>query len=135
MITKLTHVSILVKDYDEALELYVGKLGFVVITDMTDTNGGRFLSVAPEKQERLEIILQQPSDTPYYNKENAKRLESFIGSIPWWIFEVHNCQETFEELSNKGVKFDGTPKQQPWGTSANFEDLYGNKFILLEPSS
>lgn len=91
MISKLTHVTILVRDYDEALEFYSNKLGFVVKTDMTDTNGGRFLSIALKEQTGLEIILQKPSDTPYYNAKQAERLESFIGSVPWWIFEVDNC--------------------------------------------
>jgi hypothetical protein len=93
------------------------------------------LSIAPKKQTGLEIILQKPSDTPHYRAEPVERLEPFIGSIPWWIFEVDDCRKTFEELSNKGVIVEGKPKQQPWGTSVNFEDLYGNKFMLLEPSS
>jgi catechol 2,3-dioxygenase-like lactoylglutathione lyase family enzyme len=135
MISKLTHVTILVKDYNEALEFYVSKLGFTVVTDMKVPNGGRFVSIAPKEQTGLEIILQKPSDTPYYNAEQANRLESFIGSIPWWIFEVNDCQKTFEKRSSKGVKFTSTPKQQPWGTSVNFEDLYGNKFMIIEPSS
>jgi catechol 2,3-dioxygenase-like lactoylglutathione lyase family enzyme len=131
MISKLTHVTILVKDYDQALEFYVNKLGFVVVEDMTDVNGGRFLSVAP-KDGGTEIILQKPADTPFYSPEQGERLESFIGNIPWWIFEVDDCQKTFNELSSKGVKFENTPEQKPWGRSVNFEDLYGNKFMLLE---
>jgi catechol 2,3-dioxygenase-like lactoylglutathione lyase family enzyme len=131
MITKLTHVTVLVKDYDEALEFYVSKLGFGIVADMSDAKGGRFLSVAP-KDGGIEIILQKPSDTPFYKVEEAERLEQFIGSIPWWIFKVDDCQQTFEELSSKGVKFVDKPEKKPWGTSVNFEDLYGNKFMLLE---
>jgi catechol 2,3-dioxygenase-like lactoylglutathione lyase family enzyme len=133
VITKLTHVTILVKDYDEALEFYVNKLGFSVVVDMKDEHGGRFLGLAL-KEGDIEIVLQKPSDIPYYTPEQAHRLEQSIGSIPWWIFKVDDCQQTFEELSGKGVKFENTPDRKPWGTSVNFEDLYGNKFMLLELS-
>jgi predicted enzyme related to lactoylglutathione lyase len=59
-------------------------------------------------------------------------LMDHVGKAPGWAFGTDNCRETYETLSARGVKFQSPPTEQPWGIQATFEDLYGNKFSIVQ---
>lgn len=130
MIENMTHVMLLVKDYDEALDFYTNKLGFKKVTDVSAMPGMRFLSVAPKGQ-GTEIVLVKP--TPMmYGEEGAKRMTELIGKHPGWLFKVDDCKKTCEELKAKGVRVVKEPGPAPFGIQAVIIDLYGNSMILVE---
>ena len=135
---RLTHVTVVVKDQEEALRWYTEKLGFEKRADDSTTMPGlRWLTVAPQGQTEPEIVLNQP-DTRIMGKEHDEmmnRLRSSIGKNPTWVLWTDDCMRTYEELVKRGVKFPFPPQRQPWGLSAVFEDLYGNPYNLLEPPS
>jgi predicted enzyme related to lactoylglutathione lyase len=132
MITKLTHVTILVRDQDEALRWYSEKLGFEKRADEIFGPGSRWLTVGPKGQKDLEIVLQKP-DPAMHGKELANKLQKRIGQGIIWVLHTDNCRKDYETLQSRGVKFVSPPEEMPWGVSAVFEDLYGNPFNLVEP--
>jgi len=133
LITKLSIVTILVRDQDEALKWYTEKLGFEKRDDNSATVPGyRWLTVAPKGQKELMIVLSKP------RSEEAMQQ---VGGQPGpkgnpeatWVFETDDCRKTWEELKGKGVRVLGEPVERPYGVEAGFEDLYGNVFWMIEP--
>lgn len=127
MLTKLTRVTILVKDQEEALRWYTGTLGFEKRADQVFGPGIRWLTVAPKDQEEVEIVLV-PADTP----EKQARIGSQAADHVFLVVQTDNCGQEYERLQSHGVKFLSPPAEQPWGVEAVFEDLYGNRMDLLE---
>ena len=125
MLTKLAVVTILVRDQDEALQFYTEKLGLEKMDDMNFGDGNRWLTVTAPNQKDVQIFLQQGDSF-------GVDLMDTVGRAPSWAFNTDNCQETYESLKSRGVKFASEPKKQPWGIEATFEDLYGNKFSVVE---
>jgi catechol 2,3-dioxygenase-like lactoylglutathione lyase family enzyme len=130
MIENLTHVMLFVKDYDEALDFYTNKLGFIKIADVNMGQGWRFLSVAPKGQ-GTEIILHVPN-AAMQDEEEAKQQTELIGKTPSLMFKVDDCKQTCEELRSKGVTIAIEPGEAPYGIQALILDLYGNPLWLIE---
>jgi predicted enzyme related to lactoylglutathione lyase len=128
MLTKVAVVTILVRDQDEALQFYTEKLGLEKMDDMNFGEGNRWLTVTTTKQKDLQIFLQKADSF-------GADLMDAVGRAPTWAFNTDNCRETYEALKARGVKFLSEPKEQPWGIEAVFEDLYGNKFSVVEEQS
>ncbi len=125
MITKLAVVTILVRDQDEALQFYTEKLGLEKMDDMSFGEGNRWLTVTAQNQRDVQIFLQ---------KADSFGIDAMdqVGKATMWAFNTDNCREDYETFKGRGVKFLSEPTEQPWGTQAIFEDLYGNKFSIVE---
>lgn len=121
LITRLDHVTVFVKDYDEALKWYTEILGLEKTADQTFGQGQRWLTVAPRGEKGSEIVLAK-ADGPG---------TELIGKQALWVFHTTDCQKTHEALQARGVKFRKPPSKTGWGGQAIFEDLYGNEFVLL----
>ena len=132
MIHKLARVTIYVRDQEEALAYYTEKLGLEKRSDQSFGPRMRWLTVAPKGQAEVEIVLQSPNEA-MHGKRGAKRIEKLIGQGSTWVWYTEDCRATHAELEARGVKFTSTPLEQPYGTEAVFEDLYGNTFSLLQP--
>ncbi|MFZ0821077.1 MAG: VOC family protein [Candidatus Acidiferrales bacterium] len=130
MITKLSLVTILVRDQDEALRWFTECLGLKKLQDAKFGNGARWLVVAPHDQPEFGIVLQKPEPGEHGDERARMKMEQ-IGKGTTWVFHADNLDETYETLSAKGVKFEGAPKALPWGRQAIFEDLYGNRYALM----
>ena len=125
MLTKLAVVTILVRDQDEALQYYTEKLGLEKMDDVNFGEGNRWLTVTAPQQRDVQIFLQKGDSF-------GVDLMDSVGRAPSWAFNTDNCRETYRVLKDRGVKFLSEPKEQPWGIEAVFEDLYGNKFSVVE---
>jgi predicted enzyme related to lactoylglutathione lyase len=125
MLTKIAVVTILVRDQDEALRFYTEKLGLEKMDDMTFGEGNRWLTVTPPGQKEVQIFLQKADSF-------GANLMDYVGKAPSWAFNTDDCRATYETLKARGVNFLSEPKEQPWGVEAVFEDLYGNKFSVVE---
>lgn len=121
VITRLDHVTVFVKDYDEALKWYTATLGLEKTADQAFGNNERWLTVAPHGQKDGQIVLAKPKGA---NTE-------LIGKQALWVFHTDDCQKAYETLKSRGVKFRTPPQKLSWGAQAIFEDLYGNEFVLL----
>lgn len=131
MITKLVRVTILVRDYDEALQFYTEKLGLEKHDDIPFGPGVRWVTVAPAGQADIEIVLQQPH-AAMHGEEHAGAMAARVGQSPTWVFNTDDCRKTYAELQERGVHFTSAPEEQPYGVEAVFQDLYGNSFSLLQ---
>ncbi len=134
MLSGLTHISLLVKDYDEALEWYTQKLGLeprsnVEWSDVLSQYGQnyRWVTVSVKGQNDVEVVLHKP-----YEQEEGE-LEPLIGKTPGFVFGIDDCYAEVEQLRTKGVRIAGEPETVPWGIQASLEDLYGNIHVLVEP--
>ena len=130
MITRLTLVTILVSDQEEALRWFTEVLGLKKLQDASYGNGARWLVVAPQEQSDFGIVLQKP-ESAEHGEERARLKMEQIGKGTTWVFRADNLDETYQTLSARGVKFLSPPKSQPWGKQAIFEDLYGNQYALM----
>jgi len=126
---KLKYVTVLVRDYDEALRWYTGVLGWRKVEDRAFGPGQRWVVVAPQGPGNVGIVLDRPASGGA--DDAMKNYTDRIGKETNWVFQVADCPRLFDILSKRGVKFIEPPKLQPWGTSqAIFEDLYGNVFVV-----
>jgi catechol 2,3-dioxygenase-like lactoylglutathione lyase family enzyme len=118
-------ITLLVKDQDEALAWYTQKLGFEKRRDDTQSiDGFRWLTVGPRGQPELEFAL-----LPIQHGDPAQ-----LGKMPTIVLRTSSCARTFEELKARGVTFQGRVEAMAFGKTANFVDLYGNPYQLLEPA-
>lgn len=127
MIKKATIVTLLVRDQDEALRFYTETLGLEKRMDDTSVPGLRWLTVAPPEQKELQIVLAKAK-----SEEDLRQVGKQAGTFPLFVLNTDGCRKDYETLKSRGVRFLTSPKEQPWGTEAIFEDLYGNRFDLLE---
>ena len=129
MIEKIGHITILVKDQDDALKFYTEKLGFKKCQDTMFGEDMRWVTVAPKNQPDLEITFVKAD-----SREKLKSLGKQAGDHVFLTLETDNCRRDYEAMKAKGVKFMGEPANQPYGTEVVFEDLYGNLFDLIQHS-
>jgi catechol 2,3-dioxygenase-like lactoylglutathione lyase family enzyme len=124
---KLGHVTVLVKDYDEALDFYVKKLGFEKRADNPMGKDYRWVTVAPLGQKEIAIVFVL-ADT----REKQARVGSQVANHVFFVLETDDCEGDYRAMKARGVRFFGEPKEMPWGKEVVFEDLYGNRFDLLQ---
>lgn len=133
MISRLNHVNVFVLDQDRAKTFYTETLGFELRNDAT-LDGFRWLTVGPRDQKDLNILLAYPAP-PMFSPEDAEAVRALVakGALGGGVFVTADCQETFEELSAKGVTFLQEPAERPYGIEALFRDDSGNWFSLTQP--
>lgn len=125
-------VGIYVRDQDEAVEFYVGKLGFKVHTDVK--NGDyRWLTVQHPEQPSFQLGLYKPAP-PTVDVATAKTLNEVVakGAMPPLVLVTGDCQATFEVLKAKGVEFTQEPVKRFGSCDASFRDPSGNGWKLIE---
>ncbi|MDH5647611.1 MAG: VOC family protein, partial [Candidatus Heimdallarchaeota archaeon] len=123
-------VTIVVRDIEEALSFYVGKLGFEKKHDFPISKDRPMVMVAPKNQKEVAIVLRKPFAGD--NELLTSELDREIGRGSLLTFSTSNCNETYEKLKSQGVKFINQPIMKEYGLEAIFEDNYGNRFSILE---
>jgi catechol 2,3-dioxygenase-like lactoylglutathione lyase family enzyme len=127
-------VSLLVRDYDEALAFYVGKLGFELIEDHAiPEQGKRWVVVAPpgrlsDGAPGTRLLLARASTA-----EQAQRVGAQTGGRVFLFLYTDDLWRDHERLTRLGVEFVRPPAEQPYGSVAVFKDLYGNLWDLIQP--
>lgn len=125
-------VGLYVRDQDEALAFYVGKLGFVVHTDAG--NGDyRWLTVQHPDQPGFQLGLFRPGP-PVHDAATAQALNALVakGAMPPLVLTVADCKATYERLSAVGVEFMQEPVARYGTVDAGFRDPSGNGWKLIE---
>jgi catechol 2,3-dioxygenase-like lactoylglutathione lyase family enzyme len=128
MTQHLAAIALIVRDYDEALDFYVGKLGFTLVEDTKQSDTKRWVLVAPRGVQEMRLLLAK-ADTP----EQKTRLGNQTGGRVFLFLHTDDFQRDHEVYRARGVRFLEPPRQEPYGTVAVFVDLYGNKWDLIEP--
>ena len=123
-------ISLLVRDYDEAISYYVDKLGFRLMEDTDMGNGKRWILITPHASTDACILLAKAS-----SPEQLSRVGDQTGGRVFLFLHTDNFQREYEAMHSKGVRFLEEPRHESYGTVVVFEDLYGNKWDLLEMKS
>jgi catechol 2,3-dioxygenase-like lactoylglutathione lyase family enzyme len=122
-------VSVLVRDYDEALDFYVGVLGFDLIEDSpVREQGKRWVVVRPPGARDGGILLARASD-----EDQAARIGNQTGGRVFLFLYTDDFDRDYTAYRDRGVAFVRPPREMPYGKVAVFRDLYGNLWDLLEP--
>jgi catechol 2,3-dioxygenase-like lactoylglutathione lyase family enzyme len=123
-------VSLVVRDYDEALAFFVGKLGFALVEDtFVPEQAKRWVVVSPPGARESRLLLAQAS-TP----EQESRIGSQTGGRVFLFLYTDDFWRDYESFRAKGVEFVRPPARHAYGTVAVFKDLYGNLWDLLQPA-
>jgi predicted enzyme related to lactoylglutathione lyase len=105
-------------------EILRDRLGFKVVTDdATTIPNYRWLSVAPQQQDGLEIVL---------NLATTPEQLAGVGKQGIFVFASNDIHADYAALKSRGVKLQNEPRENPWGSDFVFEDLYGNDFDLVQ---
>ena len=118
MIKQIKFVSIPVADQNRALDFYTEKLGFTIITDQPFDDKQRWIELRVPKAETRVVLFTQDDD------------EKRIGSFMNMSYACDDIEKTYAELTERGVKFEGRPSKEPWGTYAIFKASEGNRFVV-----
>ncbi|MBM7775463.1 catechol 2,3-dioxygenase-like lactoylglutathione lyase family enzyme [Actinokineospora baliensis] len=121
---RLGMVTLVVRDYDEAVAFYAGVLGFRLEQD-TDLGGRKRWVVLDAGPVRL---LLAEAAAP----EQAKAIGAQAGGRVGWFLESEDFAADHARLVAAGVEFEEEPRQEAYGTVAVFRDLYGNRWDLLQ---
>ena len=125
----LALTSILVKEYDEAIAFYVGVLGFSLVEDsFVPAQNKRWVVVAPPGATESRLLLARAA-----NPAQESRIGSQTGGRVFLFLHTDDFWRDFHSYTAKGVNFVRAPAQEPHGTVAVFQDLYGNLWDLIEP--
>jgi catechol 2,3-dioxygenase-like lactoylglutathione lyase family enzyme len=123
---RIALVSLVVRDYDEAIAFYVGKLGFDLIEDSRQGAGKRWVVVAPQG-EGAHLLLARAADDA-----QAARIGDQTGGRVFLFLTTDDFARDHAAMIAGGVRFLEAPRAEAYGTVAVFEDLYGNKWDLIE---
>lgn len=128
MIEQLAMVTRIVENQNEAIEFYTESLGFELRGDHPGPHG-RFVMVAPEGDENVELVLITPDG---FDEDEADELSALIGRDMGLIYRVDDCRATYEELRQNGIDFLSKPEKMPWGTQAVLTDPDGNEIVVQD---
>jgi catechol 2,3-dioxygenase-like lactoylglutathione lyase family enzyme len=134
MIQRMSFNSIFVTDHEQAIDFYVGKLGFELTADQTLPGGHRWVTVRPKGQSESQLILYKHSAGTKLQTEDVERIVELMkkGAFGAGVFETADCRRTYAELTARGVGFASAPKDQFYGVEAILCDPFGNWFSLTQ---
>jgi catechol 2,3-dioxygenase-like lactoylglutathione lyase family enzyme len=124
-------VSLVVRDYEEALDFYIGKLGFDLVEDTPiPSQEKRWVVVRPHGQTGACLLLARASSMRQLaavGQQTGGRVFLFLYTDDFW--------RDYERYKSVGVEFTREPEEQAQGTVAVFKDLYANQWDLMQPSA
>jgi catechol 2,3-dioxygenase-like lactoylglutathione lyase family enzyme len=124
----IAHVALVVRDYDEAIAFYTEKLQFTLVEDTYQPEQDkRWVVVAPPGSHGTSLLLARASTAEqeaFVGDQSGGRVFLFLQTDDFW--------RDHREMTARGVTFVREPKDAPYGTVAVFEDLYGNRWDLVQ---
>jgi catechol 2,3-dioxygenase-like lactoylglutathione lyase family enzyme len=123
----IINVTIVVRDYDEAIVFYTQVLGFTLMED-TDLGGGkRWVCVSPPGSSGTNLLLAQAT-----NPEQANRIGNQTGGRVFLFLQTDDFWRDYPVLKSRGLNFIEEPRHESYGTVVIFEDLYGNRWDFIQ---
>ncbi|MDE0941721.1 MAG: VOC family protein [Alphaproteobacteria bacterium] len=123
----ISAISILVPDYDEAINYYVGILGFVLVEDTKLSDLKRWVLVSPTKDHETCLLLAKAASAA-----QTASIGNQAGGRVFLLLETDDFERDYEKYQRLGVKFLEEPRHEPYGIVAVFKDVFGNKWDLIE---
>lgn len=127
----IIHVSLVVDDYDDAIDFYVNKLKFDLVEDTYQSEQNkRWVVIAPPGSRETTILLAKASSenqSRYVGDQTGGRVFLFLSTDDFW--------RDYNRMISDNIKFIRKPSEEDYGIVAVFEDLYGNRWDLLQLSN
>lgn len=124
---QIGNIALVVENYDDAIEFYTQKLQFTLVED-TDLGGGkRWVQVAPPNSNGTNLLLAQAS-----TESQTQAIGNQTGGRVFLFLQTNDFWRDYESMKAKGVRFNEEPRVEEYGTVVVFQDLYGNKWDLLQ---
>lgn len=127
----IAHISLVVRDYDEAIAFYCGKLNFELLDDTYQAEQDkRWVVVAPpgwRENGGTTILLakaSKPEQEAFIGNQAGGRVFLFLRTDDFW--------RDYNHMVAEGIKFERDPKEMDYGTVAVFKDLYGTLWDLIQ---
>ncbi len=130
MIQKIAHLTIVVSDYDEAINFYTEKLSFTLVEDTYLNESKRLVLIAPKNSDGCSILLAKA-----VNEEQKSRIGNQTGGRVFLFLYTDDIWKDYNSMLAKGVSFVREPVVEKWGTVAVLKDLYGNLWDFIEPNN
>lgn len=126
----LFQLALVVDDYDRAIAYFTQTLGFELLEDTILSPEKRWVRVAPSHSSGASLLLAKAA-----NQTQQQAIGNQSGGRVFLFLHTENIQRDVELYKSRGVKFIREPESFEYGIAAVFEDLYGNKWDLIEPAS
>lgn len=123
----ISHITIVVDDYDKAIEFYTNKLNFVLLEDTFINEHKRWVKIAPNKSSGFSLLLAKAS-----NEIQKTRIGNQTGGRVFLFLNTTNFEKDYENLLLNNVKIIREPIMESYGKVLVFEDCYGNLWDLIE---
>ena len=127
MAQTLGYVTLVVRDYDEAIAFFTHSLGFTLFEDTDLGQGKRWVLVGPANSHGTNFLLAR-ARTP----EQSCRIGNQTGGRVFLFLHTDDFWSDYRGMKERGVLFREAPREEEYGTVAVFEDLYGNAWDLLQ---
>ena len=125
---RLVQIALVVKDYDEAISFYTQNLGFELIEDTKLTETKRWVVVKPKGSGGCRLLLAKAA-----NEEQQRAICNQTGGRVFLFLYTDNIERDYQHFKMNDIKFVRELSEEPYGTVAVFEDLYGNLWDLIQP--
>ena len=126
----IARIALVVNDYDEAIEFYTHKLGFVLVEDTVLSETKRWVVVSPKGSSECALLLAKAS-----TEEQQSRVGNQTGGRVFLFLNTDNFKRDYQNLIDQEIKIVREPTLEVYGKVAVFADLYGNLWDLIEPKS
>jgi catechol 2,3-dioxygenase-like lactoylglutathione lyase family enzyme len=127
---RLAYITLLVDDYDKAIDFYIGKLNFKLIEDTTLSETKRWVLVKPNGSGDCYLLLAKAA-----NEQQKSMIGNQTGGRVFLFLHTDNFKLDYQNLLNNGIKIVREPVEENYGTVTVFQDIYGNLWDLIEPSA
>lgn len=125
----IAYFTLVVDDYDRAIAHYVDDLGFELREDSPRGSGKRWVLVAPPGAQTAMLLAQASNDA------QRARIGDQAGGRVGFFLHTDDFRRDHAAMLARGVRFVEAPREEDYGIVAVFEDLYGNRWDLLELAS
>ncbi len=126
---RLSLVTLVVDDYDRAIDFYCRRLGFHLAEDTALSESKRWVVVKPQPDATMGLLLAQAD-----GEDQKAAIGNQTGGRVGFFLDVSDFPAAHNRMRAAGVLFEEEPRHEPYGTVAVFRDLYGNRWDLIGPA-
>lgn len=127
---ELSHIALVITDYDEAIDFYTQQLNFTFIEDSVLSETKRWVIIAPPGSTGCQLLLAKATIA-----EQLSRVGNQAGGRVFLFLHTDDFNRDYKTMLEKGIVFVREPVIEPYGTVAVFKDLYGNLWDLIQPKN
>ncbi|PMM00308.1 VOC family protein [Vibrio breoganii] len=124
---QIGNIALVVENYDDAIEFYTQKLQFKLVEDTDLGDGKRWVQVSPPNSNGTNLLLAQAS-----TDEQRHAVGNQTGGRVFLFLQTNDFWRDYKLMKDNGVTFNEDPCEEAYGTVVVFQDLYGNKWDLLQ---